>query len=357
MTDTIDIVKSRLPRRAMMNGVGLSAAAAVLAAGSRAAMAAGTGPFPAHPRWKFSVINHATTIPFFLPTQYGLHDACELFGCTYQWTGSQTSDVSQMVNAMNVAVAGKVDAIGIAIIDPKAFNDPTARAMDAGIPVFSYNADAPAGSANRRLAYIGQDLFLSGQMMGERILKLVKSGPIALFIATPGQLNLQPRIDGAIAAIKKSGRNLKYDIIATDPSPNVALSKIQAYYLGHQNVKGLFAVDSHSTQGVAEVMQQYGLPKKGVVGGGFDLLPRTLQLINQGYADFAIDQEPYLQGFYMAMEMFMFKASGGLVGPADINTGLQFVTRKTVKPYLTTKTRYEGSAATSQIVPRTGPIG
>ena len=52
----------------------------------------------------------------------------------------------------------------------------------------------------------------------------------------------------------------------------------------------------------------------------------------------------------------MFKASGGLVGPADINTGLKFVTQGAVKPYLTTKTRYEGSSAAPQIVPRSGPI-
>jgi len=57
------------------------------------------------------------------------------------------------------------------------------------------------------------------------------------------------------------------------------------------------------------------------------------------------------------MEMFAFKASGGLVGPADINTGLKFVTKSSVEPYLTTKTRYEGSDAAAQIVPRNGAIG
>ncbi len=48
------------------------------------------------------------------------------------------------------------------IIDPKAFNAPTERALAAGIPVFAYNADAPSGSANKRLAYIGQDLYRPG---------------------------------------------------------------------------------------------------------------------------------------------------------------------------------------------------
>ena len=54
--------------------------------------------------------------------------------------------------------------------------------------------------------------------------------------------------------------------------------------------------------------------------------------------------------------MVTFLASGGLVGPADIDTGLKFVTKDTVDPYLETKTRYEGNSTEAQIVPRSGPI-
>jgi simple sugar transport system substrate-binding protein len=44
-------------------------------------------------------------------------------------------------------------------------------------------------------------------------------------------------------------------------------------------------------------------------------------------------------------------ASGGLVGPADINTGLKFVTKDSVGPYLSTETRYEGKTTSAKIVP------
>jgi len=354
--ELVAAIESRLRRRGVLGGAALGAAATMLGGAVTQAHAATGGPFPSHPKWKFVFVNHVTSNPFFVPTVYGIQDACAVLGCSYQWTGSEISDVAQMVNSMNAAIAGKADAIGVAIVDPKGFDAPTARAMDAGIPVFSYNADAPAGSPNKRLAYIGQDLFNSGYQMGMRIVKLVGEGPVVLFIATPGQLNIQPRIDGAVAALKKYGPKIKYDVVATDPTVNVSLSKIQAYYLGHQKVKGMFAVDGGSSQGVAQVMQQYGLAKKGVHGGGFDLLSKTLQLINAGIMGFAIDQQPYLQGFYTVMEMFMFKASGGLVGPANVNTGLKFVVKGSVKPYLTTHSRYEGTASAQMIVPHTGPI-
>jgi simple sugar transport system substrate-binding protein len=350
----------RLSRRAALARLGAAAGAGValpsILAGcgggsaSSASSGEGVGPFPSTPKFKFVFVNHVTTNPFFVPTQYGIDDACAIYNCSSQWTGSDKSDVSEMVNAMNQAITSKADGIAVAIIDPKAFNAPTEKALNAGIPVVSYNADAPPDAGNTRLAYIGQDLFQSGFEMGNRIVELVPSGPVAGFIATPGSLNIQPRIDGAKAAIKASGKPIDFTEIATGADVAEELSKIDAYYLGHKDVKGLFAVDAGSTQGVAQVMKKYGLPDKGVHGGGYDLLPTTLQLIDQGFLDFTIDQQPYQQGFIPVQQLYLYKLSGGLQQPSTTNTGLLFVTKDNVKPYLTTKTRYEGSSSDQSFV-------
>src|SRR5213082_57730 len=76
--------------------------------------------------YKFTFVNHVTTNPFFTPTQSGAADACKLLGCSYQWTGSQTSNVSEMVNAVNTAVSAGVTGIGVSLIDLHAFNAPVA---------------------------------------------------------------------------------------------------------------------------------------------------------------------------------------------------------------------------------------
>ena len=73
-----DADQPRVARRAMLHGASLGGALALLGGG--AAMAAETGPFPDHPRWKFVFVNHVTTNPFFVPTQYGIQDACALLG-------------------------------------------------------------------------------------------------------------------------------------------------------------------------------------------------------------------------------------------------------------------------------------
>ena len=129
---------------------------------------------------------------------------------------------------------------------------------------------------------------------------------------TPGQLNLQPRIDGAMDSIKKSGADIQATMIATAPAANESLSKIDAYYLGNQDVKGLFGSGGGDTMNCGLISRKYGLAEKGVHAGGYDLLPRSLEGVRDGFLDFVIDQQPYLQGFYTVMEMFAYKVSGGL---------------------------------------------
>jgi len=245
-------------------------------------------------------------------------------------------------------VSAGADGIAVALIDETAFNAPTENALKAGIPVIAYNADS---KTNKRLSYVGQDLFLAGEQMGKRIVEDVGSGDVALFIATPGSANLQPRIEGALAAIKASGKPITPHTIATGAAVPGELSAIEAYWVGHTSTKGMYAVDGGDTESLAKVMQKYGLPGKGVKAGGFDLTENTQKLLHEGFIEFTIDQQPYLQGFLPILQLFQWRASGSLVGPAETDTGLKFVTKETVGPYVESKTRYEGTSSTPTVVP------
>lgn len=295
-----------------------------------------------HPRWRFVFVNHATTNPFFVPARYGITDACSLFDVQSEWRGSKRSDASEMVAAMEHAIARRVDGIAVSVIDPSLFDGPTERALEHGIPVVAYNADG--GRRNKRLAYVGQDLYQAGLQFGARIAELVHGGDVFLFIATPGQLNIQPRIDGAVDALRDSGKPIDVHVVGTGALVSDEHAKIERTYLAHRKLRGMFAVDAGSTEGVAQVVRKYSLHRRGVRAGGFDLLPGTLVAIQDRLLDFTIDQQPYLQGFVPVQQLFLYHYSGGLVSPAETNTGLKFVTRSNVKRYLTTHTRYEGSS-------------
>jgi len=342
-------------RRTALTGVAAGGVSALLEAcgggGTSTSSASGGGTsaevFGSHPNYKFVFVNHVTTNPFFVPTQYGAADACKLLGCSYQWTGSESSNVSQMVNAVNTAVTSGADGIAVALIDLTAFNAPVEGALKAGIPVVAYNADSPT---NKRLSYIGQDLKKAGEEMGARIVADVGSGDVALFIATPGSANLQPRIAGAIRAVRASGKPITLHEVATGAAVPGELSTIDAYWVGHQSTKGMYAVDGGSTESLAKVMQKYGLAAKGIKAGGFDLTEQTQKLLQEGNIEFTIDQQPYLQGFLPVLQLFMWHVSGTLTGPAETDTGLKFLSKETVAPYVESKSRYEGTTSTVKVI-------
>jgi simple sugar transport system substrate-binding protein len=366
--DTLDL--NRVTRRRLLGGIGLTsaslAASALLAActsnddkSGDSASATAAGDFPSTPKWKFVFVNHVTTNSFFTPTQYGAQDACALLNCEFQWTGSKDSIVAEMVNATKTAISAKADGIALAVVDKDAFKAPVDEALAAGIPVVSYNADgAKDDPGTNRLSYIGQGLYDSGFQLGQRaVASGLASGDVVGFIATPGALNIQPRIDGASDAIKQSGKPIKFTAVGTNADVTKGLSIIDAYAQGHPNLTGMLAVDAGSTQAVGQVVQKYKMRDKGLkVAGGFDLVPETLQAIKGGSLDYTIDQQPYLQGFLPVLYLYMYKLSGGLVFPSETNTGLLFVTKDNVDPYLQTKTRFEGSSTQQQVVQRSGAI-
>jgi simple sugar transport system substrate-binding protein len=339
-------------RRTALTGMAAGSASAILSAcGSSASSGSSGGSagiFGSHPSYKFVVVNHVTTNSFFVPTQYGIADACKLLGCSYEWTGSESENIDQMVNAINTAVTSGASGIAVSLISNTAFNTPVENALKAGIPVVAYNADSPS---NKRLSYIGQDLKLAGELMGKRIVADVGSGDVVIFTASAGSANLQPRLEGAEKAIKDSGAAIKVTTIVTGSLESGEKTAIEAYWTGHTSTKGMYAVDGGDTAELAGVMQKLGLNAKGVKAGGFDLAEKTQKGLHEGYLEFTIDQQPYLQGFVPILQMFLWQVSGSLSGPAEVNTGLKFVDKESITPYVNSKSRYEGTSTEAKVVP------
>ena len=347
-------------RRRLLSGAGLvsasAAAAGLLAACSSSAPASAAkgaaGNFPKTPAWQFWYVNHVTTNPFFVPTQYGFQDAAALLGLpTPKWGGSQNSLASEMVSYFNTAISAKAAGIFYAGIDATSFTTPVKNAMNAGIPVLSYNADGlvkkgvPVIGTNR-LAYVGQALYISGQQLGNQIKSLVPGGgDIAIFIATPGSGNIQPRYDGAVSVL---GNSFTVHEVATGAATGQELSAEKAFLTGHKTLKGAFAVDAGSTQNLAQALGSTGLT---IPNGGFDTTPTTLSNIQAGKTNFTIYQDPYMQGFLPTLYFYLYNISGGTVTPSDTDTGLTFITKSNAKPF-TVSSRFQGSTSAQKYQPR-----
>lgn len=334
-------------------GGGVVAASALLAAcngvqgGSSNSAGGSSGTFPGSPDWRFVFINHVTTNSFFNPTRTGLADAAKLLGLSDvpQWTGSTEGNVAEMANAFSTAINGGAHGIAISLTDDNAFVEPTKQALAKGIPVIAYNATA---AGNYPLTYVGQDLYQSGFLMGQRIAQDVTSGKILVGISQPGGNNVQPRLDGITDALKQTAPAVQVQSVNTGAEQADELNAITAAYDGNTDAKGVYAVDAGSTASIAQLIKNRSLQGK-IHAGGYDTLSDTLNGVSSGALDFTIDQSAYLQGFLPVLYLYLFRVSGTLVAPPFTDTGLTFVTKENVGPYVSADSKFEGGPKTDLI--------
>ena len=177
----------------------------------------------------------------------------------------------------------------------------------------------------------------------------------------PGLLR-DVRGDVALGDELQAGVRLRRRDQAAGQLPEVQVERGQeaqtlpAFLQSHgSKIQGAFAVDGGDTALLGTSLAKYGLVGK-VKAGGFDLEPQTLTAVNAGQIDFTVDQSPYLQGFLPTIYLYLWQLSGGLVAPPETNTGLKFVTKSNVSPYISEQTRSEGSTSQQKYIKHSGAI-
>ncbi len=330
--------------------------------------------FPLDTGWNFIFINHARDDPYFKPTIYGIEDACAALRCTYEWQGSKNKNAVEMAEIFRAAIDQKPAGIAVSLIDDDVLNPRVDDALKNGIPVIAYNADNTDNAKKYRLAYIGQKLEASGEVVGKEITRLVHEGPILGFIQTRKDLNTRPRMDGVKKAIQEggwmvtdgtdsqiftkvaTGSQTFVEVVTDDIKLDDPFSVISYYAQEFPQIKGMIAVDGSSTEALARVMKEYK-PGRSIYAGGYDLLKGTREGIHDGFFDFSIDQRPYMQGFLSVIQLFLYRLSGGQLYPFDIDTGMHLVDGKNINPYRVTS-RFNGESQDQQTIAfsRTIPV-
>ncbi len=327
-------------RRAGAGAAGLSLSGLL---GPAAALAGdGGGDYPAHPRWRFVFVSHDTLDPLFVATQFGAQDAAALVKCTVQWTGSPSGKVKEIRSALQSAIAGKADGIVVSIVDERAMAAPVEAAAKAGIPLVAFNVDS--GSTSRRFAYVGENAHASGARAGAEIARLAPRSDVLLFAPDRAPVWTERRLEGVAAGLAGASKAPAATIVRLTGDVKQRQAAVEAAYRKRPGSRGLFAVDGEGTLAVGRAIQKLGLRAKGVKGGGYDLLPGDLALVADGFLDFVVDQQPYVQGFAPVVQLFLSRVSEGTVVPWDTETSV-LLRKADVKAFLATKSRFEGSSS------------
>ena len=176
--------------------VALSAAAC----GRKEEGAAPAGSPPAK-KYRFAVMPKALNLPVFTYARTGAERAArELGNVEVLWRASDSADPLRQKEILESFITQGVDGIAISCTSANLLNEPINKAMDAGIPVVTWDSDAPG---SKRIAFWGVDDFKSGQIMGEEAAKLTGGkGKVAL-LTTIGAENLARRLEGVQDSLKK----------------------------------------------------------------------------------------------------------------------------------------------------------
>jgi ribose transport system substrate-binding protein len=152
------------------------------------------------PKYRFAVIPKSLDLPVFNYAKVGAERAAkELGNIEVIWRAPETADQLRQKEILESFITQKVDGIAISCTNGDFLTETINKAVDAGIPVVTWDADAPK---SKRLAYYGVDDFAAGKIMGEETARLLGDKGTVAIITSVGAYNLQRRLDGVLESLK-----------------------------------------------------------------------------------------------------------------------------------------------------------
>jgi ribose transport system substrate-binding protein len=145
-------------------------------------------------RLRFAVMPKTLDLPVFNYAKTGAErEAAKRGNIEIIWRAPESADQIRQKEILESFITQKVDGIAISCLNGDFLTDTINRAVDAGIPVVTWDADAPK---SKRVAFYGVDDKAAGRIMGEQTMKLLGGTGTVAIITSIGAVNLAQRLDG-----------------------------------------------------------------------------------------------------------------------------------------------------------------
>ncbi|MCL4378016.1 MAG: substrate-binding domain-containing protein [Actinobacteria bacterium] len=283
---------------------------------------------------KFIYVTHAPNINVF-QTMYGAaKDAAALVGnVEIEFTGPDTvGDVDAQKNILEISVDKKPDALMTTTNNPDAYDEIINKAVDQGIPVYTFNIDNPD---TKRFAYVGQEFISAGNSFAEQGIKLLKEKfpnekkyKVALFVGEAGNYALELRLQGTRQILDADPSIEVIDVFITSWDQNEAYNVITDVFQKYPDLKGAFGMDAYSEY-IGKYIHDSSMQGKVVVGG-FDITDQAKEYIKEDAMQFLVGQNTYMQGFMPTILAYEYVAKGKQ-SPRLVDTGAPVVTIENVE--------------------------
>jgi simple sugar transport system substrate-binding protein len=278
----------------MKRSIRVMLTASVLATAATAAMADGA---------KIAVIGGKSDDAFFAKIKKGIDDAATVVkahGGSVNYLQLQTYDNigGDAANLIRTAISQHASVIAAPNWVPDSEDEAYKAATAAGIPIMLYNAGG--GEKAQELGginYVGNEEYPAG-VAGGAYFAAHGAKNVICVNTVPGAGNLEARCRGVADGIAKAGgKSTELPLPASSfGNPTAVAEAIKATLLKNAKIDGVATISAGDADSAANGIQQAGRTDK-VKLGSFDMNETNLDRIKDGTQLFAIDQQPWLQGF------------------------------------------------------------
>jgi simple sugar transport system substrate-binding protein len=303
----------------------LKLASAVVAAGLLLTACSGTGKDePSGSKntkdLTYAVITHSSAgDAFWDRVKSGAERAGEDYGVKVEY--SADPDPAKQSQLIDGAVADKVDGIVVSMANPDGLESSIKAAVAAGIPVVTINSGIDQWKAFGAITHIGQSETIAGQAVGQR-LKGEGLKNVLCVIQEAGNIGLEDRCKAVAETAGGTVTNLQVDGTDDNAVQATITSKLQA----DKSVDGVLTLGGQYAIDAVAAVKESGSDAKVAT---FDLSEDVINDIKQGTIDFAVDQQPYVQGFLGVTTLYLKSINGNDVGGGQpINSGPAFITKE-----------------------------
>ena len=222
------------------------------------------------------------------------------------------------------AVTLKVDGIAVSAADPRAIASAVQQARAAGIPVITLNSGAEQSAELGAVAHVGQTETIAGRQAGQR-LGATGAKKLLCVNGEAGNVGQIQRCQGA-----QQGFGGTTEVVNVKGVSDLAttLTELQSKLRADQQIDAVLTLNPDIAIAARDAIKAAGSTAKL---GTFDLSNNVMSAIRAGEIQFAIDQQPYLQGYLPVSFLKLYQANGDVVGGgAPVLTGPAFVDKSNV---------------------------
>ncbi|MEJ3744708.1 substrate-binding domain-containing protein [Actinomycetes bacterium KLBMP 9797] len=238
---------------------------------------------------------------------------------------SNNADGPEQANLVQNAVDSKVDGIAVTLAKPDALKDAVAKATAAGIPVVALNSGIENWKSMGVLEYFGQDERLTGEAVGQR-LGSEGAKRVLCVIHEQGNVSLEARCEG-VRRGAGGGVTVENVNVNSKDMPSVK-STITAKLQQDKAIDRVVGLGAPIAITAVESAKDAGSAAKVVT---FDTNKDLVTAIKNGDVQWAVDQQPYLQGYLAIDSLWLYKTNGNIIGGGQtVLTGPSFVDQSNI---------------------------